>query len=239
MSSGTGSLCFGEIPALLGGDPRRLGGTGANWGIRRALVCVAVICVGAGLYGAAMGSWRSPVQAGFNLVKFPLLLLATALGNALLNGMVAPLLGLNLPFRQSFLLVLMSFTVASLILGSFAPIVLFIVLNTPSLAGPAPVSPANYAFVLLTQVALIAFAGVVANVRLVRLLEALGGSARLARRVLFAWLAGNLFLGSQLSWILRPFIGSPGLPVQFMREDALHGNFYEAVFRALGHLLSF
>jgi len=47
-----------------------------------------------------------------------------------------------------------------------------------------------------------------------------------------------LFLGSQLSWILRPFIGAPGLPVQFIRADALHGNFYEAVFRALGHLLS-
>jgi hypothetical protein len=47
---------------------------------------------------------------------------------------------------------------------------------------------------------------------------------------LLAWLAGNLFLGSQLSWILRPFIGSPNLPVQFVRDHPLNGNFYEAVF---------
>jgi hypothetical protein len=92
--------------------------------------------------------------------------------------------------------------------------------------------------VLLTQVILIAFAGVTANVRLLRLLEALSGSGRVARRVLVAWLAGNLFLGSQLCWILRPFIGSPGLPVQFIRPDAFHGNFYESVFRAIAHLLS-
>jgi hypothetical protein len=51
--------------------------------------------------------------------------------------------------------------------------------------------------------------------------------------VLFAWLAGNLFLGSQLSWILRPFIGQPSLPVEFFRTTALHGNFYENVFRAV------
>jgi LmbE family N-acetylglucosaminyl deacetylase len=40
-----------------------------------------------------------------------------------------------------------------------------------------------------------------------------------AWRVISAWLAANLFLGSQLSWILRPFIGSPGLPVEFLRHD--------------------
>jgi hypothetical protein len=52
-------------------------------------------------------------------------------------------------------------------------------------------------------------------------------------RVLVAWLAGNLFLGSQLCWILRPFIGSPVLPVEFFRTTALHGNFYENVLRSI------
>jgi hypothetical protein len=60
-----------------------------------------------------------------------------------------------------------------------------------------------------------------------------------ARRVLFAWLAGNLFLGSQLSWILRPFIGSPTLPVEFLRDAAFNGNFYETVFRSALRLLKF
>ena len=59
-----------------------------------------------------------------------------------------------------------------------------------------------------------------------------------SRRVLFAWLAGNLVFGSQLSWILRPFIGSPALPVQFLRLDAFNGNFFETLFHSVRHLLS-
>ena len=237
MSITTANLQVRQIPVLLGGDPDALKDWAARWEISRVLGYVAVIFAGAGLYGAAMGYWRSPVQAGYNLVKFPFVILATALGNALINGMLAPLLGLNLRFRQSLLLVLMSFTIAAAILGSFAPILFFIISNTPSLAGQTEVSWATYNFVQLTQVIIIAFAGVAANVRLLRLLQVLGGGQRVARKVLCAWLGGNLFLGSQLCWILRPFIGSPGLPVEFLRPNAFQGNFYETVFRAIGQLL--
>jgi len=87
-------------------------------------------------------------------------------------------------------------------------------------------------------VAVIALAGITGNVRLFQLLVRLGGSRAVAFRALFAWLAGNLFLGSQLSWILRPFIGSPGLPVQFLRQDTFHGNFYEAVFHSFSKILN-
>jgi hypothetical protein len=225
------------MPVLLGGNPAALKDW-AHWEKSRVLGYVAVIFTGAGLYGAAMGYWRSPVQAGYNLIKFPLVILATTLGNALINGMLAPLLGLNLRFRQSLMLVLMSFTIAATILGSFAPIVFFIVWNTPSLAGQVEVPWATYNFVQLTQVVIIAFAGVVANMRLFRLLQSLSRSDRVARKIVFAWLVSNLFLGSQLCWILRPFIGSPVLPVEFFRPDAFQGNFYETVFRAIGHLLS-
>jgi hypothetical protein len=226
-----------QIPILLGGRPNLLKEWAARWEASRLVGYALVIFAGAGLYGAAMGYWRSPVQAGYNFVKFPLVIFATALGNALLNGMLAPLLGLNLRFRQSLMLVLMSFTIAAAILGSFAPIILFIIWNTPPLAGQTATSWVPYNFVQLTQVVVVAFAGVAANVRLFRLLELLSGGRRVARRVLCAWLAGNLFLGSQLCWILRPFIGSPALPVEFLRPTAFQGNFYETVFRAIRHLL--
>lgn len=238
MSAPTASIQVQQFPVLLGGNPAALKDWAANWNTRRALVCMAVIFAGAGLYGAAMGYWRSPVQAGYNIVKFPLVVIATALGTSLINGMLAPLLGLNLRFRRSLMLVLMSFTIAAAILGSFAPILFFVIWNTPSLARQTEISWAIYNFVQLTQVVIIAFAGVAANVRLFRVLQAVSGSERVARKVLFAWLAGNLFLGSQLCWILRPFIGSPGLPVEFLRDNAFQGNFYETVFRAIGHLLS-
>ena len=73
--------------------------------------------------------------------------------------------------------------------------------------------------------------------RLGQLLQRLSGSATVARRILLAWLAGNLFLGSQLSWILRPFIGAPHLPVEFLRANAIQGNFYETIFHAVRRLL--
>jgi hypothetical protein len=197
-----------------------------------------LIIFGAGVYGASVGSWRSPVQGGYTAIKFPLILLLTAFGNALLNAMLAPLLGLNLRFRQTLLAVLMSFTIAAVILGSFGPIVWFVTWNIPPLKTGQGAALTAHSVHLLTQVCLIAFAGVVANLRLIQLLRRLSGSVRIARRILFAWLAGNLLLGSQLSWLLRPFVGSPGLPVEFLRKEAFHGNFFEAVLRAAKNLFA-
>ena len=93
-----------------------------------------VIVVGAGMYGAAIGSWRSPLMGAFVAAKFPLILLLTALGNALLNGMLAQLIGLSASFRQVSLAILMSFAITASILGAFSPLVYFMVLNLPPLS---------------------------------------------------------------------------------------------------------
>ena len=222
-----------EISTLLRGESDTIAALSADWQPRRFALHVGVIVLGAGCYGAAMGWWRDPQQALYVAIKFPLIILLTALGNALLNGMFAPLLGLNIPFRQSFAAILMSGTIAATILGALSPLIAFMVWNAPPMAEQTASLPA-YNLIKLTHVAAIMFAGTVGNLRLLQLLVKLGGGRAVAFRVLFAWVAGNLFLGSQLSWILRPFIGSPTLPVQFFRANALHGNFYENVFQTLG-----
>jgi len=227
-----------EIGVLLRGETPSLAAWTAQWDWSRVARQIAVVIIGAGLYGAAMGWWRDPQQALFVAIKFPLIILLTTLGNALINGMLAPLLGLNIPFRQSFSAVVMSFAITSAIFGAFSPLIAFLVWNTPPLAAGAA-GAATYNFILLAHVSVIALAGIVGNLRLYQLLLKIGGSRDVARCVLVAWLAGNLFLGSQLSWILRPFIGSPDLPVQFLREKAFHGNFYEAVFHALQKIFQF
>jgi hypothetical protein len=79
----------------------------------------------------------------------------------------------------------------------------------------------------------IAFAGIVGNVRLFQLLAQLGNSKAIATRVLLAWLSVNLFLGSQLTWIARPFIGSPHLEVVFLRATAFQGNFFENIWSTI------
>ena len=225
-----------EIGVLLRGEVGPVAAWTEHWSARRFWLHVGVIVLGAGLYGAAMGWWRDPQQALYVAIKFPLIILLTTLGNALLNAMLAPLLGLNIPFRQSFSAILMSFAIASGILGAFSPLMAFLIWNSPPMSAPA-VSGGTYAFIKLANVAVIAFAGTAGNLRLFQLLARLGGRKAVARRVLLAWLAGNLLLGSQLSWILRPFIGAPNLPVEFFRATALHGNFYENIFHSLLQML--
>ncbi len=226
-----------DLGTLLRGEAEPILAWSAKWDARRVALHAAVIVAGAGLYGAAMGWWRDPQQALYTAAKLPLILLLTTAGNALLNAMLAPLLGLNIPFRQSFLAILMSFALASAILGAFSPLAAFVVWNAPPMSSQAGNSTGTYNFIQLTHVTVVTFAGIAANARLLQLLERLGRDTMVARRVLFAWLAGNLLLGSQLCWILRPFIGSPNLPVEFLRNTALKGNFYETVFRAARHLI--
>ena len=139
---------------------------------------------------------------------------------------------------QSLLAVLMSFAITSAILGAFSPLLAFVVWNAPAMS-PDVKSTLPYALIKLTHVVVIAFAGVAGTVRLFQLLTQLGGGKTVAKRVLIAWLAVNLLLGSQLTWIARPFIGAPQLPVAFLREGAFKGNFYENVFSTLTGLFDF
>ncbi|MDR3456184.1 MAG: hypothetical protein P4N60_01955 [Verrucomicrobiae bacterium] len=223
---------------LLRGETQAIAEWSARWDARRFTLHIGVIILGAGLYGAAMGWWRAPQQGLYVAIKFPLIILLTTFGNALINGMLAPLLGLNIPFRQSFSVIVMSHAITAAILGAFSPLIIFLIWNAPPLTTGAAGAPA-YSLIILAHVAVIALAGVTGNLRLLQLLQTIGGSRAVARRVMLAWLWGNLFLGSQLSWIMRPFIGSPDLPVQLFREHAMRGSFYEAVFHALQRIFLF
>lgn len=223
-----------RLRSLLRGDAEMLAKWLAAPDLRTVASYGTIILVGSGLYGFTLGIWRAPLQSFYTALKFPLLIFLTCAGNAMLNGMLAQILGSGLSFKQTSLAILLSFAIAALILGGFAPITLFIWYNAPPLASRSAVL--GHSVMLLTHVFAIAFAGVIANRRLLELLRKISGRDATARAVLFSWLAGNLFLGAQLAWNLRPFIGSPTLAVQFLRDDPLRGNFYEAVWRALLHV---
>ena len=232
-----------EIPAcnsvdlFLRADAARL----YQWVLRRQSglisICLGAIIIGAGMYGAVMGSWRDALQAFYTSIKLPLVILLTTLGNGLINAMLAPLLGLNVGFRQSLLLVLISFALASLILAGLAPIALFLVWNTPPLTSNTDAYGAEHGFLQLNLALFVAFAGTVGNARLLPLLREWCSRASAARNVLLAWLASNLFLGSQICWLLRPFIWDPNRPVEFLGHEYFKGSFFETVFEAARRLL--
>src|ERR1035438_8684120 len=155
MSAQSEPLIPHEISTLLRGDLATIAVWIEHSNVQRFARHVGVIILGAGLYGAAMGWGREPQQALYVAIKFPLIILLTTFGNALINGMLAPLLGFNIPFRQSFSAILMSFTIAAAILGAFSPLIVFMVWNAPDLVSKS-LSGSAYHFILLAHVSVIA-----------------------------------------------------------------------------------
>jgi hypothetical protein len=62
-----------------------------------------------------------------------------------------------------------------------------------------------------------------------------GGAAR--RNVVRLWVLLYGFVGSQMAWTLRPFIGAPSMKFELFRQ--LGGNFYSNLFASIGELLGF
>ncbi len=217
-----------HLKTLVRGDPDVLSGWLKNKEAPQSLApLVAAIISGCAAYGFAIGLWRAPIQGLFVAIKMPCLIFLTLLVNGLINGMLGLLLGSGLSFRQTLHACLMSFAIFSLIVGSLSPIAIGVVLDAPRPGEPG--ADAWYRTILLTHTAIIAFAGIVANHKLLKLIQAFSGDAATGWRTLIAWLAGNLFVGAQLSYNLRPFFGNPDLPVQFLRPDPFDGSFYESV----------
>jgi len=228
-----------RFKALLRGDEEELARATLEPETRWVAACLAATAAACALYGGTFGLWRSELQALYTAVKFPLVIFLTCGGNAMLNGCLALALGTGIGFRQSMMAILLSFTVMGLVLASFAPIMLFLWWNTPPIdAADRAQAQIGQSITLLAHVAVIGFAGVVGNCRLWQTLRRITGDSRKAYTVLFSWLAGNLLLGSQISWILRPWIGSPGQEAPFFSPEPMHGNFFEAVWSALHVLIS-
>jgi hypothetical protein len=225
-----------ELPMLCQGRPEALKAWLENPGGERLLACVAAIFGGCLMYGFTLGLWRAPEMGVYVALKLPMLILLTLLTNGLLNGMLALLLGSGLGFRQTMLAMLMSFASFSLITGALSPVALMMVLDAPEPGTPG--SDQAYRIILLVHTGIIAFAGIVAHRRFFPVLAAASESRAAVPRVFLAWLSGNLFVGAQVSWYMRPFFGQPGKEVQFFRADWNHGTFYESVYTNLKTLLS-
>ena len=224
-----------ELPRLCQGRPEALRIWLEQPTAARLLACVTAIVLGCGAYGFTLGLWRAPLMGGFVAAKLPLLIFLTLLTNGLLNGMLAQLLGSGLGFRQTLLALLMSFACFALITGALSPVALLMVLDAPPPGSPG--EREAYRIILLVHVAIIAFAGITAHRRLYPVLAAAAENPAAAPRVFLAWLAGNLFVGAQLSWNLRPFFGQPGRDVSFVRSDWNKSSFYESIFYNLKSLL--
>lgn len=191
---------------------------------------ITFVCFACALYGAVLAGWRSPRLSAYVAIKLPALFLGTISIVAIFNWMTATALGSGLSFKSTVFTVFASMTIGCWILLSLVPVALFFLLSGVSYSGSNAELQFAHNSILMTHIAILALAGFGGNAALLQGLRRLVKPTCSAISLFWVWLAAFAFVGCQLSWILRPFVGSPFFPVAFMRPDALDRNFYEFIF---------
>ncbi len=203
---------------------------------KRLMEVLAAIALGCGAYGFTVGAWRGVELGVYVAIKLPLLMMLTVACNGLLNGIFAQLLGAGLGFRQTMQAILESYAIFAIVLGCLAPLSAGLAWNLAD-TSPCQHPVRAHAFLLCFHSAVIAYAGLIAHLRMLRALHAVTGNAAIATRTFLAWSLGNLLAGAQIGYVLRPYAVTPGLTVAFLRQHPLEGNFYIALWASLKKLM--
>ncbi|MGH8005360.1 MAG: hypothetical protein ACRECJ_11625 [Limisphaerales bacterium] len=199
-----------------------------NVGIRAKLKFL-LLTVGtlSAFYGATVGLYQGGWQIVSAALKIPFVFLVTLLVTLPLFYIVQLLLGSKLGLWQVLALVLSALTLTSIILAAAAPISLFFLLTD-----------GNYYFLHLLHIAVFGFAGLFGmftlHTGLTVLCESKGVYPRLGIGILRLWVLIFAFVGIQLAWHLRPYVGKRG--EDFAVRKQYEGNFYSAVTFAVGKL---
>ena len=182
------------------------------------------------LYGAIIGSTHSALQTISSAIKLPALYLLTLLICLPTLYFMDVVLGSKRTFGQYLALLLASMAMMSVMLFGLAPVTLFFRLSIN-----------DYWFFLLLNVVFLGFTGVV-GIRffyssMMNLIdkEKLGQAAKNRYKLITGWLFLFGFVGSQLGWTLRPFVGTPEEPFALFRE--IESNFYIQVVYIIGKVL--
>jgi hypothetical protein len=186
----------------------------------------AMIVAFSPIYGGFMGSFQlgSPerlLMVIYSGAKVPLLLFATSLvclpGFFVLNT----LLGLRDDLGEALQAILAGQAGLSVALASLAPITRFWYFSCSS-----------YRAALLFNAAMFTLATLAGQMIMLRYYRHLIRRNPRHRFMLAAWLCMYAFVGIQMAWMLRPFIGATNMPVAFFRQEPF-SNAYVVVARLI------
>lgn len=204
--------------ALLAGEPRALPALST---------CALLGGGGAALVGYVLGAASGePWLALFAAIKVPLLVVLATLLCLPSLYVVNTVLGLRADLGLALRGICAAEATLGLTLGALAPLTLLVSL---SVFDP-------YLVTLLDGV-LFAVATFAAQKVLARHYAPLVARDPRHRVALRAWLVLFVFAGIQMAWVLRPFRGTPGFPVEFLRAEAFEQNAYVVVFEHFLRLL--
>ncbi len=195
-------------------------GEGINKFLLQANITVVVFSA---VYGATMGAYPGGIHILYNIIKIPLLLLISLYVSLPIYYVLDAFSGGDASFRKIAAVLLGSFTVMATVLLAFVPVNLFFILTTPDSTFQ------TYAFIVLMNVTIFTIAGIAG----LAYLGAGMGSILSTRKWVDGFMIGLLvqvFVGTQLAWVLRPYFDG-GV---FLRP--LEGNFYIALFRLLARV---
>jgi hypothetical protein len=182
-------------------------------------------------YGGVMGTYGGfggarMWQVVYSAVKVPFLLFSTFLLSLPSFFVVNTLLGLRADFPRVVRALLSTQAGLTIILSALAPYTAFWY-----------VCGSRYQSAILFNGLMFAVASMSAQWMLRRSYEPLVESNPKHRWMLRAWLVIYVFVGIQMGWVLRPFIGDPAAPVQFFREGSW-SNAYEVVIQMIWNVMS-
>lgn len=182
------------------------------------------------LYGAVMGSFggvfsAAALQMLYSAVKVPLLLLATFALSMPFFFVANSLMGLRRDFGEAVRAILATQAGLAIVLASLAPITMLWY-----------ASASQYQAAIAFNGLMFLVATLSAQWILRTYYRPLIQRNAAHRWMLRVWMIVYSFVGIQMAWMLRPFIGDPDSPVQFFREESW-GNAYVVVVRVLWQAL--
>ncbi|MCL4870533.1 MAG: actin-binding WH2 domain-containing protein [Anaerolineae bacterium] len=188
---------------------------------------------GSAFYGFTMGLHHSFLQAAASAIKVPMLLFVTLLICLPTLYFVSLFFGSRIRFAQAMVVLLTGLSITAVLLGSFAPIALFFLL-----------SGSSYTFLLLLHVTIFAFcslAGLYSIQRhfhylAVRVTDDLDQMVQVRGRVILQlWIFLYMFVGSQMAYVLAPFVGRD---LQFVLFRLPETNLYTYLLQLIGEIIN-
>ncbi len=186
------------------------------------------------IYGGCMGShglWTNPFDGGqwtqvlFSAVKAPFLLTITFFLSLPSFFVFNALAGLASDFGAACRAVAAAQTSMAAMLLTLAPLTLFWYASSP-----------GYLDGVLVNAAMFSAASIAAQAAIRRHYRPLIARNPRHRNLLKVWIISYAFVGIQMGWVLRPFIGNPDTDADFLREDGW-GNAYIMIIRIVGNTI--
>ncbi len=176
------------------------------------------------IYGIVMGCYNGFFQAISSGIKLPILFSLVIIICFPAFFIIQFVIGSRLSFAQMLTIIISSFTLINAIMVSFSTIVLFFLITGN-----------NYSFLKLLHFAVFVLSAIFG---MITIIEALKFSCekkniypKTGVKVFYFWIIIIGFVGLQLGWSLRPFIGSKEEPFEIFRKKG--GNIYQSLIGSL------